>query len=202
MMPLSVQIAAALAQGLLSLSAPLLSSSLQGQFDGMPATALGETRVYMRPGEESDPFGLLSPGESVLLVAATHDGWLGLDPGVAQADNVGELRLRWIPPGSPVEASGSLDDLPFVWAPSPRATYCMCHDSLRLYEMPESSAVVFCTLSPGAIARVLGRIERGWLLLGGGDANRGSFVQAWTPLAGVSINGLLDTVPVLYDWNN
>lgn len=52
--------------------------------------------VYRLPDGSSDLFGTMSPGETYEALARTADGWVGFDPGVAQAGNIGLAHHRWI----------------------------------------------------------------------------------------------------------
>lgn len=59
-------------------------------------TGTMELTVYRLPVAGSDVFGTLPAGESHEILARTVDGWVGFDPGIAQAGNQGLARLRWI----------------------------------------------------------------------------------------------------------
>jgi len=52
--------------------------------------------VYRLPDPASDVFGVLPAGESHEVLAYTANGFVGFDPGVAQAGNTGLARLRWV----------------------------------------------------------------------------------------------------------
>jgi hypothetical protein len=52
--------------------------------------------VYRLPLAGSEVFGTLPAGQSHEVLARTADGWVGFDPGIAQAGNTGLARLRWI----------------------------------------------------------------------------------------------------------
>jgi len=52
--------------------------------------------VYRLPDDSSDVFGVLPAGETHEILARTADGWLGFDPGVAQAGNIGLAHHRWV----------------------------------------------------------------------------------------------------------
>lgn len=70
-----------------------------------PLAAGGSSECWVTNSEmlvayqESSPiaqvFGTADAGTTVIALARTRDGWLGFDPGVAQAGNVGRARLRW-----------------------------------------------------------------------------------------------------------
>jgi hypothetical protein len=59
-------------------------------------TANTAITAYRLPDDSSDVFGTISAGETHDALARTADGWVGFDPGVAQAANVGLARHRWI----------------------------------------------------------------------------------------------------------
>jgi len=54
-----------------------------------------ETVARRESSPLADEFGTASAGDQTLALARTNDGWLGFDPGVAQAGNEGRARLRW-----------------------------------------------------------------------------------------------------------
>ena len=59
-------------------------------------TANTAVTAFRLPDDGSDVFGTISAGEAHEALARTADGWVGFDPGVAQAANVGLARHRWI----------------------------------------------------------------------------------------------------------
>lgn len=93
-------------------SAPILSPQTPqaGECSATP-TGSAQVNAYMQPSLLSNVFGTLPPSESVVIVGRSAEGWLGFDPGVAQAGNTGIDRLRWIPPNSPVMLSGDCGNL-------------------------------------------------------------------------------------------
>ncbi len=52
--------------------------------------------VFRLPDPGSDIFGTLPAGESHEMLARTADGWIGFDPGIAQAGYTGLARHRWV----------------------------------------------------------------------------------------------------------
>jgi hypothetical protein len=52
--------------------------------------------AYRLPDITSDIFGVMPQGDTFEILARTADGWLGFDPGVAQAGNRGLARHRWV----------------------------------------------------------------------------------------------------------
>jgi hypothetical protein len=59
-------------------------------------TANVSLTAYRTPDATSSVFGTISSGDSFEVMARTADGWVGFDPGVAQAGNVGLARNRWV----------------------------------------------------------------------------------------------------------
>ena len=51
--------------------------------------------VYRLPDASSNFFGTMTSGETHPVLAYTADGWIGFDPGVAQAGNIGLAHHRW-----------------------------------------------------------------------------------------------------------
>ena len=52
--------------------------------------------VYRLPDASSDVFGTRPAGEVHEILAYTADGWMGFDPGIAQAGNIGLAHHRWV----------------------------------------------------------------------------------------------------------
>lgn len=69
--------------------------------------------VYRLPDGSSDVFGTMPAGETHPALARTEAGWVGIDPGVAQAANVGLAHHRWIQLNAAVSPS-CLEDVPLV----------------------------------------------------------------------------------------
>lgn len=52
--------------------------------------------AYRLPDDTSDVFGVMPSADAFKALARTADGWVGFDPGIAQAGNVGLAHHRWI----------------------------------------------------------------------------------------------------------
>ncbi|MGW8249945.1 MAG: hypothetical protein ACWGO1_04825, partial [Anaerolineales bacterium] len=61
-------------------------------------TATAEVTIYSRPDTSAQVFSVQPAGLTVQPSARSASGWLGFDPAVAQAANIGPFRLRWLPP--------------------------------------------------------------------------------------------------------
>ncbi len=78
------------------------------------------------------------------------DGWLGFDPGVAQAANIGVFRLRWMPPGAPVSLDGDCVSVPIEpWVPLPGVCYQMSMGPVEVHTprpiRPHRSPIRWCS---------------------------------------------------------
>lgn len=133
--------------------------------------ANSDVTLYNRPDATASQFGVLSAGEKATIGGQTADGWLGFDPGVAQAANVGIFRLRWVAPGSDVTPSGSCDTLPVYPAISPTACYEMAMADTPIYEQPMDTAVSIATLPAGSYTAVTGQSDQGWYQVDLGDGS-------------------------------
>jgi hypothetical protein len=52
--------------------------------------------AYRLPDPTSDVFGSFPPVDTYRALARTADGWVGFDPGIAQAGNIGLAHHRWV----------------------------------------------------------------------------------------------------------
>ena len=76
----------------------IIGFSLTGCLPPGPCEFTGNTAltVYRLPNASSEVFGTLPAGETHEILARTANGWIGFDPGVAQAGNTGLARHRWV----------------------------------------------------------------------------------------------------------
>lgn len=160
-------------------------------------TAQQEVTVYQRPGEESAVFGTLAAGDAQQMTQQTADGWLGFQPGVAQAANVGVFRLRWIAPDAPVTLSGDCAALPLAPVVSPTACYFMAMSDTAVYAQPQETADVVATIPREGYAAVTGQNAGGWYQL---DLQEGTLQQdatAWLAPADGNFNGPCEALPTV-----
>lgn len=59
-------------------------------------TANEPLTAYRLPDGTSSLFGTVGAGDTYDILAWTADGWVGFDPGVAQAGNIGLAHHRWV----------------------------------------------------------------------------------------------------------
>ncbi|MCL4257277.1 MAG: hypothetical protein KJZ53_01965 [Anaerolineales bacterium] len=152
------------------------------------ARSSSHVTIYSRPHTEADVFVEVQDGLMQPLTARTVRGWLGFDPGVAQAANLGPFRLRWLWHAD-VSLSGNCAALPEVWAPLDNYCYNMPMDAVLVYEQPSASARVITTLQQGQFAAVMGLTEDGWAEADLELGNTGLSGTGWVDAQTLNLNG-------------
>ncbi|MGB3904735.1 MAG: hypothetical protein WBB22_07410, partial [Anaerolineae bacterium] len=166
------------------------------------AVADEEVWVYARPpitdllSTTVELFGKMPAGTRVTVEGQTAHGWLGFDPGVAQAANVGVFRLRWLHPRDPVRLEGGCDAVPEVVGPVPEVCYTMPMEETRVYQSAGTASAVLVTMNWGDYAAVLGRIpdEDGdgypeWAKIDLSVGSVGHDQQGWVEGSTLNLNG-------------
>lgn len=89
-----------------------------------------------------------------MLAAQTTDGWVGFNPGTAQAANVGIFRLRWVRAYEAFGLGKSCGQLPVVQAP-PLGCLLMAQHATTVRRQPASGAAPLSTIPTGSYAQVV-----------------------------------------------
>ncbi len=76
-------------------------------------TANWPLTAYRLPDGTSGIFGTIGTGETFEALARTADGWIGFDPGIAQAGNIGLAHHRWVQLNASLSPA-CLDDVDLV----------------------------------------------------------------------------------------
>jgi hypothetical protein len=158
------------------------------------AEATRTVPVAMRPHSD-ERFGQLERGQAVIITARSIDDWLGFDPGVPQAANVGPFRLRWIDPAL-VTLHGDCARLQKVWAPEPHTCFEMAMEDVTVRAAPSAAAAAVAVLQPGEFGALVGRSGSGWFRIELGRGNTGSSVAGWISDADMNANGDCDRLPI------
>jgi hypothetical protein len=122
----------------------------------------GSVNVYFRPSGLSDKFGTLGVGQKEPAMNYTLDGFVGFDPGVAQAGNVGIFRERWVSMHPPVYLKGGCLGLPIVIGPFPGVCYTMAESDTPIYRTASTSADIEATMHLGDYVKATGKMV-GWI---------------------------------------
>lgn len=159
--------------------------------------AINDAPAYFRPSTESNVFGTFSAGMNVEAIARTPDGWIGFEPGVAQAANVGIFRLRWVKETSDISLDGDCGALPIVQGPAPGICFAMLLGDTSVYEEPDPASNLVVTLTTQDYAAVTGRSPDDWyrldLAIGDTSSNR----AGWAEGATISLNGPCNSLPII-----
>jgi sarcosine oxidase gamma subunit len=158
-------------------------------------TADGPTTIYTRPSLTADVFYEAPAGFTISeFQARTSDGWLGFDPGIAQAANTGPFRLRWIPPSAGT-FSGDCSGLPVVWGPPPGVCFLMPMGLVDVHDMPDAAASVIDTLTVDDYVAIDGMNAAGWAHVDFSPGNTGLSLAGWVAPADLNMNGPCDFTP-------
>jgi hypothetical protein len=160
-------------------------------------TAQVDVIVFQRPSTAAGHFGTLAAGDGVQAMMRTADGWLGFDPAVAQAANVGVFRMRWIAPDAAVSREGGCVGLPVAPAISPTACYFMAMADTAVYSMPDASSAVVATITTEGYTAVTGQSASGWYQLDLQDGSLAQPGQGWLNPADGNFNGVCDSLPIV-----
>ena len=110
--------------------------------------------IYYLPLAATSRFGQLAKGDEVTLAARTATGWVGFDPGTAQAANVGVFRLRWVRPADAFGAdSAACAHLPVVVTP-PAGCVLMADHPIAVRARPAAGAALLSTIPTGSYAQI------------------------------------------------
>lgn len=159
--------------------------------------ANGPLTLYDRPSSSADVFAMMGPGFTQTLELRTASGWLGFDPGIAQAANIGSFRYRWVDPTSDVQLNGACGSLPEVWAPPPGVCFSMPMEQTNVYISPDSTSLVLVTLKVGDFVAVTGKIATGWAKVDLAPGNTGSSNEGWVEETSLNLNGPCENLPIV-----
>jgi hypothetical protein len=156
-----------------------------------------EVTIYDRPSQNADIFSIQAAGFSQTFSARTSNGWLGFDPGVAQAANIGSFRLRWVKPNSSV-LTGACNKLPVVWGPPPGICFDMPMDTVNVYASPDPNSQVVATLQLGEFAGINGTSSNGdWANIDLSVGNTGLSALGWVESNTLNVNGPCGELPTI-----
>ncbi len=151
---------------------------------GCVLVAQDSVTLYARPSVAAARFGVLAPGDSV-RASGRAPGFVGIDPGTAQAASIGPFRLRYAASDGPFSLRGACADLPAQPRVDPVACYQMAVGAIRLHARPDTAAAAVATLPAQGFAEATQRTPSGWLRVRlGRDGPPG-----WVAPADVNISG-------------
>ena len=166
---------------------------------GCVLMAQSDITAHQRPSLKAQVFGTLPAGEQVKIDARTTDGWLGFDPGVAQAANVGVFRLRWVQEGATFTLDGDCNNLPIVVGPSPGVCFTMAMTDTPVFSQPDASSDRTVTMRPpNDFAAVVGKTaDSVWFNLDLSVGSIGTDQTGWLEAAMVNLNGPCEDLTII-----
>ncbi|MGA2112526.1 MAG: hypothetical protein ABSG98_10325 [Anaerolineales bacterium] len=160
--------------------------------------AVANTTVYERPGPLAPVFGTLSSGNSEPVGGWTTNGWLGFEPGVAQAANMGVFRLRWVENTNSIRLQGPCSQVPVEpWVPTVGVCYDMAMADTTVHYLATTGSVVLATMQTGDFAAVTGKTSTGFArvdLLSGFPQRP---IKGWVQSSDLNMNGPCDSLPTI-----
>ena len=151
---------------------------------GCTLVAQDSVALYTRPSVAAPRVGTLAPGDSV-AASGRAPGFVGLDPGTAQAANVGPFRLRYAASDGPFALRGDCQALPAQPRLDPVACYQMAHAETRLHARPDTGAATVATIPAQGFAEATARTPTGWLRVRTGTNGP----PGWVAPADVNVSG-------------
>ncbi len=155
-------------------------------------TTKAATTVYSRPSGEAQVFGEVERGFEAVVGGRTEEGWVGFDPAVAQAANMGVFRLRWVH-FDDVELSGGCIAVPVSWVPEPDACYTMPMEPVTIYSEADVDSGALAILDVDDFAAVVGITGDGWAQVDLGLGNTGLTGMGWIEESSLNLNGPCDS---------
>jgi hypothetical protein len=158
-------------------------------------TAGAGVNAYLRPSLSAEVFGTVPEATPLVVAARTADGWLGFDPGVAQAANTGLFRLRWVSATAAISLSGDCDGVPVVVGPTVGVCYTMPMEDVPVYQTPNTTAIVLTTLHVEDFAAVTGLMGADWAQVDLSTSGTGVLGLGWIEALTLNLNGPCDALP-------
>ncbi|MCI0477967.1 MAG: hypothetical protein L0Y55_17125, partial [Anaerolineales bacterium] len=153
-----------------------------------------ETAAYTRPSLQADKFADVQPGDTLEFSAMTKDGWLGFEPGVAQAANVGPFRLRWVQATDALKQNSACKQLPVAPNLLPTACYEMFMDATPILAEAKQDAAVVANAQAEDYAPVIAANDD-WLELDLKASSLNLDKKGWITRDAANFNGDCDNLP-------
>ncbi len=145
--------------------------------------------TYYRPSLESEIFDSMPAGMPVYVFAESENGWIGFDPGIPQAANVGPFRLRWVQESDDFSLQGACKALPVIEPPPPDVCFTMAMTEFPVYEDPSIDAEILTMLDSDDYVAVTSQPSQNWYEV---DLSTGSLDiegVGWIETQWINLNG-------------
>jgi photosystem II stability/assembly factor-like uncharacterized protein len=148
-----------------------------------------EIIAYQRPSLEAEVFDVIPEGNEFIVEGRTADGWIGFNPDVPQAPNVGVFRHRWVPESSDFRLEGACEDIPLVEGPPAGVCFAMVMDEVPVYTEPDTSSGIVATLEREDFVEVRRLIADYWLMVDLSVGSVGISQTGWMESIWSQLNG-------------
>jgi hypothetical protein len=147
------------------------------------------TLIYDRPSVDAQVHAEVDADFTAVVTVRTSGGWVGFDPGAAQAANIGVFRLRWAHFDDVALSGDCVSVTEAGWLPAATTCYTMPMESVTVYTGTNTSASVLATLEPEYFAAVVGYTNNGWAQVDLGPGNTGQSGLGWMQQDALNLNG-------------
>jgi photosystem II stability/assembly factor-like uncharacterized protein len=148
-----------------------------------------EITSYLRPNVASEVFDVVPRGMRFIVEARTSDGWVGFNPGIPQAANVGVFRLRWVQESDDLQLEGACDDLPIVEGPPIGVCFQMAMTEIPIYAEPDPNSEIIVTLENEDYVEVAGQKDENWFMVDLSVGSVGITQTGWMEGLWANLNG-------------
>jgi len=154
----------------------------------------GSIKAYQRPSLGGERFATVQPGMRMQVEARTADGWIGFDPGYAQAGNVGIFRLRWVREGGAFVLEGACEAIAVVEGPEADVCFAAATMTTVVYQQPGVTSQVLGSLEVGDYAAAVG-VSGTWLSLDLASGSTSLEGFGWASGDSMTLNGPCEGLP-------
>ena len=145
--------------------------------------------TYYRPDLESEPFDTMPSGMPVYVFAESGAGWIGFDPGIPQAANVGPFRLRWVQETGDFSLQGACDELPVIETPPVGVCFTMAMTEFPVFEAPSAESKVMTIVESEDYIGMISQPSPGWYQVDLSIGSVGLEGTGWVQAEWINLNG-------------
>ena len=125
----------------------------------------------------------------VYVFAQSENGWIGFDPGIPQAANVGPFRLRWVEMGEGYSLQGACDPLPIVEAPPPDVCFTMAMTEFPVYATSSQDSDILTMMQSEDYVAVIAQSSPDWFEVDLSIGSLGVPETGWVESQWINLNG-------------
>ncbi len=145
--------------------------------------------TYYRPDLKSEIFEIMPSGMPVYVFAESADGWIGFDPGIPQAANVGPFRLRWVQEGGAFSLQGACDTLPVIEPPPTGVCFTMAMTDFPVFAAPSAESEIMTVIESDEYISMISQPSPGWYQVDLSVGSVGLEGKGWVQAKWINLNG-------------